>query len=227
MSVSVFFAFSTGFRKPLNCPKGTLAAIRNHVAHVEEVLDLKVAPPGHWDHFDPVYRAGWPDVEDELLCDTVEDHNSWVRWMYARTADWASAEAVDGGDIITPEIGATFWHALTLLEVRPDRWTEDYYRGRMKHLYEVMRGRENEGYNFDAKALTPQQAGAVIRLLEEFLDPNDLGLEVPVGHDYLASSYYGEYSWCSKHGAIAEQDLPNHARMRCDLGKELREEYRR
>ncbi len=239
MSVSVFFSFSMGFNRNLHCPKGTLAAIRAHIAEVEEILDLKVVPPGegniraygrscggHWDSFDPAYRAGWPDVEDELLCETIREHNEWVRWMYDRTAEWAKAEATPDGDTITPEIGATFWHALSMLEVPVNRWTGDYYRNRMEHLYEVMRGRESAGVKFDAKALTPEQASSVIRLFENFLDPDDLRLECPVGHDYLASSSDGGYTWCSKHGAIAEEDLDAHARLRCELGKELRDEHR-
>lgn len=239
MSVCVFFGFSTGFNRPLHCPKGTLASIRKHVAEIEELLDLKVTSPGegnikaygpncggHWDHWDPAYRAGWPEVDDEVLCETIGKHNAWVRWIYDHTAKWAAEESSSKTEIITPEMGATFWHALSILEVRPDRWTKEYYRARMEHLYAVMRGLENEGDTFNAKALTPQQAGAVIGLFEQFLDPGDARLEVPVGHDYLASSDDGQYSWCTQHGAIAEEDLGEHSRKRCELGRELREANR-
>jgi hypothetical protein len=235
MSVSVFFSFSTGFSKPLHCPKGTLGSIMRHVAAVESTLGLKVVPPGegnirtygpacggHWDSF----KRDWSTIPDETLCETVERHNAWVRDLYSRTTGWSKAAPTEDTETITPEQGATFWHALEILTVPPDRWTEAYYRSRMESVYAVLRGHKYEGYSLDAKALTPKQAGAVIRIFEEFLDPGDQRLEVPDGQDYLASSDNGEYEWCSTHGAIAQQDLPSHSRKRCELGKELREEYR-
>lgn len=102
------------------------------------------------------------------------------------------------GETITPDDARTFWYGLELLSVTPDRWTSDYYRGRMEHLYEVMRGRANEGVTFNARAITTKQAAAVINLLEVYLDRSDLRLEAPKGCDDLASSYYGEYEWCDK-----------------------------
>ena len=80
--------------------------------------------------------------------------------------------------------------------------------------------------SFDEKPLAPKQAGNVIRLFEQYLDPDDLRLDVPVGHDALYSSSDGGYDWCSTHGPIHGDDLPAHSRKRCELGKELREEYR-
>lgn len=205
MSYRVFFELSTGLRQPLHCPAGTLAAIRAHVAEVEAALDLRrVQRDGQADYWE---TRGFPsdDLEDELLCKVVEDHNRWVRWLYDRFAVW-SKEPVEGGDVITPEEAATFWHGLRRLFVLPDRWTGDYYRARMEVLYEVMRGRPTEGISFDAPKLSPKQAGAVIRLFSEHLDPQDLRLEVPRGCDHLASSYWGEYEWCERCAAVLPED---------------------
>lgn len=209
MSVHVFFAFSAGLAKPIHAPKGTLASILAHVEEVEETLGLKRTQfknnPVHWDSFDPAYRAGFPDIEDKILCDTARRHNDWVRRLYANIERWAEAPVADGEEI-TPEAAAGFWHALQLLTVRPERWTADYYRNRMEHLYEVMRGQPSEGVFFDEEPLTPRQAGAVIRIFE-FLDKDDLRLDVPKDCDRLASSYDGEYEWCERCGAV-ENDYP-------------------
>lgn len=215
MSVHVFFAFSSGLSKPIVVPKGTLASITAHIESVEKTLGLKRTQyrdnPVHWDTSDPAYRAGFPDVDDETLCETIAEHNSWVRWLYDKFAQWAEDE-VEHGEAITPDDARSFWHGLQLLTVRPERWTADYYRNRMEHFYEVMRGRQQEGVTFPGPKLSPRQAAAVVWLFD-FLDPFDLRLDVPKGCDYLASSYDGGYDWCSRCGAV-EPDYVNNCRKR-------------
>ena len=221
MSVQVFFAFSSGLAVTLKVPTGTKQALLTHVEEVEAILGLKRSKykdnPVHWDHWDPEYRAGFPKVDDELLCKTVGSHNDWVRHTYRKFGEW-SAHPVEGGEEITSEEAALFWHAFQELSVAPRRWTADYYRSRMESLYEVMRGRESEGVSFDVKALTPAQASAVIRIFEPFLDSHDLRLEAPHGHDYLASSYDGGYSWCDKcFRAMTPDDGACCPRRKCPL----------
>jgi hypothetical protein len=228
MSYHVFFAFSTGLKSPLQVPAGTKARILAHVEGVEETLGLKRTKykdnPVHWDSFDAEWRAGWPSVDDKTLCETIEEHNDFVRRLYHSIARW-SKEPVEGGEILTPEDAAEFWHGLSLLSVPPNRWTKDYYRSRMEALYEVMRGREAEGITFDEKALTPKQAGAVIRLFSQFLDPQDLQLEVIAGQDRLGSSYYGDYDWCEKCGQAMDPDDGAYCRKRkCPLAAAAKEE---
>lgn len=88
----------------------------------------------------------------------------------------------------------------------------------MGSLYEVMRGRPSEGITFDVKALTPAQAGAVIRLFEQFLDTHDVRLEVPHGYDHLASSLDGGYQWCNKcFRPMAPEDGAGCRRRKCPL----------
>ncbi len=201
MSFRVFFSFSTGLATPLKAPKGTKSALMEHVQRVESVLGLRRIEyhenPVRWDHFDPNFRDGFPDVANDLLCRTVEEHNEWVRRVYKRFGEWA-AHPVEDGEEITPEEAAAFWHGFELLQVEPRRWTSDYYRARMESLYEVMRGRESEGVTFDAKPLSPAQAAAVVRIFDEYLDGHNLRLDVPHGRDYLASSTDGGYDWCDK-----------------------------
>jgi hypothetical protein len=227
MSYHVFFAFSSGFVAPISAPKGTLASIVSHVEHVETTLGLKRTRyqdnPAHWDWHDPAYRAGFPDVDDKLLCETVREHNEWVRRLYDRVADWAKNPVADG-EVITPEDAATFWHGLQQLTIGVNRWSEEYYRNRMEHFYEVMRGRESEGVTWPADApLTPEQAGAVVWLFG-FLDPGDARLEVARGEDHLSDG--DEYTWCERCGAIPDGDAEECREKGCPVQRDWCDEDR-
>lgn len=227
MSFSVFFSFSVGLSASLMVPKGSKAQFVEHVAEVSRTLGLKVAEKSHpdnspsWDHWADNFRQGFPDVPDELLCKTVEEHNTWVRWVYDRFATW-SKDPVSDGEELTPADAATFWHGLELLKVDPDRWTRDYYVERMGELYEAMRGRKYgaAGMTFDAKPLTPRQCAAVINLFDQYLDNHDMRLDVPKGHDRLASSYDGGYDWCTKCGAVTPEDGEACGKRKCPLREE-------
>jgi hypothetical protein len=202
MSYQTFFLFASGLAKPLYCPPETLAGIREHIRSVEATLCLETEQylenPPHWK------RNNFEEIEDEVLCETVREHNDWVRYLHGKFGEWAKASP-EGAEVISVEDAKTFWHALTPLEASPERWTRDYYRNRMEHLYEVMRGRDNEGVSLDkVKPLTQQQSAAVIGLFAPYLDTYDLRVDVPEypgrgfnGMDYLASSYDGGYDWCS------------------------------
>ena len=211
MSHQAYFELSTGLAGPVRCPKGTLERIRSHVAEVEATLGLKRTKykdnPEHWDYSHN--REAMAKVDAKVLCDTVEGHNAEVRCFYERLAEW-SKSPVEDGETIAPEDTATFWCGLSLLDVPPERWTKDYYRSRMDALYEAMRGRESgaEGMTLDAKRpLTAEQAGAIVNLIDSWLDPGDLRLSVPNGHDSLRSSEDDGYSWCEGCGAVAEEDV--------------------
>ena len=225
MSFHVFFSFSTGLSKPLQAPVGTLAAITAHVTEIEETLGLKRTSNGegpdysvYWDYDSrPNGRSPAP-IEDELLCETVSKHNQWVMRLYEDIETWAT-KPPSPCETITEADAATIWHGLATLTVPPSRWSRDYYRERMEHLYEVMRGRENEGVTFDTKALTPNQAAAVIRIFDTYLDEWDLRLDVPHGYDHLASSYDGGYDWCSTCGRAMDYTdaIANCRRRKCEL----------
>jgi hypothetical protein len=225
MSFHVFFSFSQGLSGPITAPIGTLAKIIQHLEEVERTLRLERTQfqdnPVHWEW------RGWPpaDLDDKVLCQNVEQHNRWVEWIYYRFADWAKNPTKDG-ETITPEDAQTFWHGLKRLDVPVSRWAGDYYRARMDTIYEVMRGRSQEGITFGEKALTPKQAGAVIRLFEGYLDPQDLRLEVPKGCDHLASSYWGEYDWCERCGAVLPDYSENCRKRGCPVQSEWCEEDR-
>lgn len=219
MSFHTFFDLASGLSGPLTVPKGTLAGIFQHVSEVESTFGLEAEQyrdnPPHWKTTKPTKA-----VSDQIYCNTASRHNTWVRQLYHSFGEW-SKSPVDGGEELTPEDAQKFWHALTGIDVPPGRWTGDYYRERMEHLYEVMRGRASEGVTFDAKALTPKQAAAVIRIFDQFLDPADLRLEVPNGHDFLAASSDGGYEWCEKCGPMIREDVPDCAKRRCPLRAEL------
>ena len=228
MSYHVFFGFSSGLAKPLTVPAGTKLSINEHVEEVERILGLKrekyLDNPIHWDHFDPEYRDGFPSVDDETLCKTVQDHNAWVRGLYRYFGEWAEKPFKAGkgkrAETISIKDAEKFWHALTELTVGPSRWTPDYYIAQMEHLYEVMRGRESQGVTFEATALTTKQAAAVINIFSPFLDSDDRRLDVPNGCDYLASSYDGGYDWCEKCGAVLPEDADRCTKRKCPIRAE-------
>lgn len=224
MSFHVFFAFSSGLSETLKVPKGTLKSIINHIQHIEMVLGFKKEKyknnPIHWVSTEPTI-----DISDEIYCSEIEKHNLWVRCLYEDFDKWFKFPVPDG-ELLSPEDAQKFWYALQVIDVPPHRWTADYYRKRMEILYEVMRGHESEGIIFDEKPLSPKQAGAVIHLFEQYLDPGDIRLSVPKGHDSLFSS--DEYIWCDKCGAIAEDDVESEVRnCRKRGGCPLREQYGR
>jgi hypothetical protein len=228
MSYHVFFSFSSGLAQRLRVPAGTKQAIIEHVEEVEHVLGLKRTQfkdnPIHWDHWDQEFRAGFPSVEDELLCKTVSDHNAWVRGIYRDFAEWSKTPFKSGkgkkGEWITEKDAEKFWFGFQTLNVGPSRWTGDYYTERMESLYEVMRGRESEGCTFDAKPLTEKQAAAVINIFSPYLDSDDRRLDVPNGYDYLASSYDGGYTWCEKCGPVHPDDEDGCSKRKCPLREE-------
>jgi len=222
MSFHVFFDLSSGLSKPLLVPKGTLASILEHVRHVEATLGLETEQyldnPPHWKN------CGWrlamrEGISDETLCEEAEEHNAWIRWLYEKLGEW-SENPPETGEKITPEDANRFWHALERITVDPSRWTEKYYRARMEAVYEVMRGREAEGMTLDTKALTPQQAAAVVRLFEQWLDPGDLRLDVPKGYDYLASSVDGGYVFCEKCGPVHPDEAYSCRKRGCPIREE-------
>lgn len=224
MSFHVFFGFSQGLSGSLFVPPGTIRAIMEHVSEIETTFGFETTQylknPPHWKSTIPS-----TEITDEVYCLTADRHNAWVRNLYAKFGEW-SKSPVKPGEELTPKKAAKFWHALTMVEVPPERWTEDYYRARMEHLYEVMRGRPNEGVTFEAKPLTEKQAADVINLFSNYLDVGDLRLDVPNGRDYLASSSDGGYDWCEKCGPMVWDDVRSCRQRGCPLLKEMRAEER-
>jgi hypothetical protein len=253
MSFRVFFLFSSGLNAPITVPKGTLAACQDHVSRVERLLGFKQTKyldnPVHWESTAPkdgvsdallcavadahnrwvrwLYHAlgKWSEAskKGEPLSDGwwpnqfQREHEDAFRLMAGNYGKPAETEE------LTPEGAQTFWHGLVDIDVPPQRWTSDYYRERMEHLYEVMRGKEHEGVNFDEKPLTPKQAASVIRLFETYLDSHDLRLDVPNGYDYLASSSDGGYEWCEKCGPAHPDDADACRKKGCPIYNENKE----
>ena len=219
MSYHVFFSMSTGLSSPITVPKGTLERILERVHFTEEALGFETEQykdnPKYWRNTKEP-KAG---VSDESFCAIAERHNEFVRELYVKFAECSEKPAADG-EVITPEEASKFWYGLAIIVVPSHRWTDEYYQARMEALYEVMRGRESEGIVPDAKPLTPKQAAAVIRLFEEFLDPGDIRLDVPLGMDYLASSADGGYYWCEKCGAVTEEHAAACRKRKCPIQAE-------
>lgn len=227
MSYDVFFEFSIGLRKTLQAPAGSLAEIKAHVAEVERTLGLKQTSngPGHatyWDYATRPDGKSAADMNHDLLCRTVSDHNAWVREIYQIFGEWSKG-APEPSETISPEDAAAFWHGLTELVAPPSRWSSDYYRERMEHVYEVMRGRKDAGVVLGAPSLSPKQAAAVIRIFSEYLPDHDLRLDAPHGKDFLASSSDGGYDWCETccRPMIFDEAVLSCKRRKCALKDEI------
>lgn len=211
----VYFSMSTGLKAPIIVPKGWTEQVIEHVAEVESRLGIErekyLDNPVHWKH--PTFE--W--VSNEVLCETAEIHNRWVRRVYNSLATW-SHEPIPDGEILTPEQAEQFWPGLEMIDVPPEQWTGDYYVERIKSLFAVMTKGEDEGVTFGARKLTIKQAAAVIHLFEQYLNHNHVNLEVPKGRDFLIDNY----SWCEKCGAgILPEDIDDCRRKRCPLREEI------
>lgn len=216
-SHATLFSFTTGLLGPLTVPKGTKTEIMDHVLTVEKELGLKrtqyLDNPVHWEHTDQFDES----IKNDKLCEVVEDHNQWVRMIYAGFEMWLDKPLADG-ETITHDDAKEFWHGLSTLTVPFRRWSPEYYIARMDTAYEVMRGRPAEGVNWGRiKSLSPPQAAAVIWLFSTWFDVGDRRLDVPKGRDYLASSYDGGYDWCEKCGAVTPEDGEACSRRKCPL----------
>lgn len=212
MTYHIFFGFAAGISKTIKAPVDTKQKIQDHIDYIESSLNIKrekyLDNPEHWesinfDHFD-----------DDILCDLAIRHNNWVRDTYWLLEEYANTPA-EVFEEITDDEFKTFLPALKFIDVPSHKWTGEYYTDKMETLYEVMRGRETNGISFNSKKLTQKQAAAVIILFSEFLDHDDRRLDVPKGHDYLASSYNGGYDWCEKCGAITFEDSQRCERKKC------------
>lgn len=228
MSFHVFFQLSTGLSEAIPCPPGTLARIRKHVADVERRLGIKTETYNgevRWCSF--AMKKAVKALSDEEACKVAEDHNSFNMWLYHRFASWSKNPPKPPAERITPKQAKAFWYAIkTHIHVPAERWTADYYEARMEEIYEALRGRDNgAGISFDARPLSAKQADSVISLFSVELDHHDIRLAVPVGHDRLLRSE--EYAWSSVCGAIAYDEVTEHARTCKKRGcsKDLRENH--
>ena len=227
MSYEMRFSFSNGLSRPLTVPRGTKDKLLATLVETERRLKIpRETYCGHmrWDHFGMDTGLGGRNdlaIPDEELCSAVIDHNRHVNWLWDRLRDWNRGDQDAPGywegtdqknvgytEVITPEDADEFWFGLGELSVRPERWTEAYYRHEMDRAYDVMRGRSRDGVTFNAKKhLTPEQCDAVVKLFASWLDTHDCRIAVPKGRDYLAASSDGGYQWCDKcYRAIANGD---------------------
>ena len=216
MAFKRYFFLTEGLSKSLTVPQGTKERIAQHVCNVEQNLNLQTEQyldnPPHWDWKSKKFEG----IDDELLCYWVERHNEWTRSVYEDFARWSENPPTSNTEELTPDDAKAFWYAFETLEVPVHRWSRDFYKSRMQHFYEVLRGRESEGATIGCKALSEKQANAVIWLFS-FLDKNDIRLEVPKGGDELCSSDDGEYDWCEKCGAVYPDNAYSCRNIKCPL----------
>jgi hypothetical protein len=222
--------------KPLTLPEGTTANIKRRVEYTERKLGLTRTKyqdnPWYWGKAVPP-----PELTDTQYCTTVRLHNSDVRQFYHLLAKCsAKTPPSERTEVLTPEAAADFWPGLLILDVPLERWDRDHYQNRIEHLYDVLRGVKSEGVTLSTKALTPQQACAVISLFGGVFASgfdNELRPEVPKGYDRLFFSHTGDYEWCSHCGAIATDDVRERIAkcrkkcggMGCELKREVGESY--
>lgn len=218
MSYFVWFDFSSGLKNPITVPTGWTEKTLNYVADLEEALGIereqyKDNPP-HWKH------TTYQGIPDEVLCELAENHNDWVRRVYDDFSKWSKTPPTDG-ETLTPERATEFWPALTMIHIPPQRWSRDYYRQQIEHLFDVMTDGEHQGVTFDEKKLTPKQAGEVIHLFAEYFG-NDVELVIPAGYDFLMDAE--ECDWCEKCGKHITYDDNSCRRRKCPVRAEISEE---
>jgi hypothetical protein len=217
MSYEVIFSFSISVAKPMRVPAGTMARIESQIRATESALGFKREKyrnnPERW-----VTHTVGDDIDDKIACHAVSEHNRFSFWLWRRIHEWSKQHPDGKTEVLTVKKSAALFPFLGQIDLSPERWTADFYQERMDEVYEVMRGRPTNGIIFDAKALTPAQADAIITLFSGCLDIHDVRLAVPKGHDSLARSDDGGYQWCDKcFCAIAESDIGCCGKKKCPL----------
>ena len=217
MSYRTFFEFVTGIPKSIRVPVGTKKELFDHIEKVEATLGIKREKyqynPEHW------VTTDYATIDDDILCRTADEHNRYVRWFYYKLKEW-SEKQVKSREWLTIKDFNKILPGLSFITVLPERWTADYYRSQMNVMYEVMRGREDNGVCFDEKPLTVKQAAQVVILFSEYLDTHDIRLDVPSGEDTLMSGSDGEYEWCEKCGPVTYEHAQECKKRKCPIEKE-------
>ncbi len=202
----------------IKVPKGTLASYMAWMASVEEHLKVKrdersSGGDGRW-----LDESRWGEVDNKTFCEWAGRHNDWVRRFYDNFHLWAETPPTGPTETLTPRKVARFKRIVTSIRVPVGRWSKAYFKARMEHAYEVMRGRENEGTSIGGRPLTVEQAGSVIWLFEGLIMPDELDLAVPKGHDQLCSR--DEYERCDKCGPVYDDDVGACRKRGCPLREE-------
>lgn len=221
MSYKSYFFFAAGINQTIKVSKGTKKWVEDNIQQTEQDLNIEreqyLDNPIRWKY------SHYKDIKDKVLCETAQRHNDFIKRFYDHMSECSNKPPIEFEEI-TPDEFKEYLIGLNTIDVKPERWTGEYYTEQMQLMYEVMRGRgEDEGIYLDAPKLSIKQAGAVIRLLSEFLDNDDRRLDVPKGQDYLASSYDGGYEWCEQCGAITWDDSLYCKKRKCPLIKERKE----
>lgn len=208
MSFRTFFDFTLGFNRTLYFKSGTFDRVHKQVNETERRLGIRREY-----YMGSCRWSNWPklvsdETSDEEYCRAVEKHNSMVRCFYQECCGAGKRKTKAKPEAITPYMAQNLFIGLRQLNVRPERWTYEYYQSRMEAMYQAMRGNETEGIIFDSKPLTIKQARDVIILFSSYLDTHDIRLDVCRGHDQLTNSYSEGYYWCQKCGAVDYDDLP-------------------
>lgn len=216
MSYQTFFNFSDSLLQDLVVPTGTVKRVRDHICKTAEALQIKPFDEQAW---------VWDNntaVNDEVLCAAVEEHNRFVMHFHDQLSAWAE-KPMSEGETFTVSESKRLFKFLNTMRVPLERWSEEYFIEQMRVIYEVMRGRSENGITFDAKPLSPEQCDAVLTLFSEFMDKHDVRVAVLKGKDMIGSRYYGEWDWCEKCAASIAVEDRGCAKRGCPVRKEARE----
>ena len=205
MSFKLFFDLAVSFERPIAVPVGTHKKILKQIESVESELgytrEKYLDNPWHW-------RETLKDgVSGETFCEVVKGHNAFVRSLYDSFQKWVAEKPGGETEIITVKQSRDFFPGLKQLSVPYEKWSEDYFEEKLENLYEIIRGRDQEGVSFDAEPLSEEQAGKVILLLHEYIVGHkrfSKNYDVPHGCDYLADSE--DTAWCEQMGWCVHPD---------------------
>lgn len=138
-------------------------------------------------------------------------HESFIEQLYENLGKWAKDGLPVGQEteVLTAEESLQWMPAMVRLHWPSELMTRDVYMEYMRHVGEVLCGRESRGIQLDCEPLTLRQKAALLTFIESETDVGgyDLRAAFPLDEDLedgydVAFSYDGGYDWCSKCGPI-------------------------
>jgi hypothetical protein len=209
MSYTFGLNLAQGIIKDITVPKGTKESIWKHIETMEKDIPhlIKVENENYirWETHNIFKDIKTWDKENDRLCSVILDHNNFC-WKIHNLLGKCSETTIDGdNEILTNDEFVKFIYGLQTINVEPERWSREYFLAEMNDIYEVLRGRDCKGRFLDCEPLSIKQCSQVFTLFSEYLDNDDMRLNIPKGYDELmeSDSYDGNgYFWCEMEGAV-------------------------
>lgn len=214
----VLFMFSTGIEGEMLVPAGTLAKFKARCEAIQSAFSLASLDKKDF------HNTPQAPIPDELWCETVRQHNRFVKYFYADLGDWAQKPPTGETETLRPEDVAPLWHFLRLLRVPAQNWTGGHYHTVAQEIFDLLTTGETDEMEWNQPVLTPHQASGIIHLFAATFGLLDMpDLVVPIGRDYLTEAE--DLLWCETCCAHSEfEDLFECTKEDCPLRAEYDQE---